>query len=657
MFKKINSVFAFTLLICLTIVLSGYLMVSSESIYFIPPPILDRKIPETKPLTPSELEGIDKFTSEQEFKSYLEEAQLSAGTYMGVEMPSVSPEVQIEAEGKGAAPERVSGTTVQVPGIDEPDIVKTDGEQIYLSSQERFWIQQGTVSPQIYPPPPSQPSKTRIIKSFPPSELGLNSEVDQMGDLLLVEDVLVILSSDEIFGYDVSDPQSPKEKWTMELGEETYLVETRMLEGKIYIITQTKVNSYHPCPIRPLSLEESEIEIKCSDIYHPIIPIPADVTYSVMKLNASDGEVQQSTSFVGSSQNSVVYMSPQNIYITYSFWGDLMEIMVEFLEQEGADLVPSELIERVQEVSSYDLSRQAKFSEFQVIMNNFFNSLGRDERLRVQNELSNRAEQYFQTHAREIQKTGIVRIRLEDSTLRASGEVPGMPLNQFCLDEYQNHLRIATTIGRGFSSMLGTSETANDVYILDKKLEVKGSIKDLGLQERIYSARFIKDKGYLVTYRQIDPFFVLDLSDPHNPQLKGELKIPGYSSYLHSIVKDQILGIGKEGSKVKLSLFDVSNPQNPEEVGKYMVEEYWSEVLSTHHAFLLDKKHQIFFLPGSKGGYIFSYSGNNLEMVRVVSEIQAKRALYINDYLYVIGENEIRVIDENNWEEVNELEF
>ena len=123
----------------------------------------------------------------------------------------------------------------------------------------------------------------------------------------------------------------------------------------------------------------------------------------------------------------------------------------------------------------------------------------------------------------------------------------------------------------------------------------------MGLTERVYSARFIQDKGYVVTFRQTDPFYVLDLSDPASPKLAGELKIPGYSSYLHPITKDKIIGIGKEGQNVKVSLFDASDPANPQEVSKYTLSEYWSDILNTHHAFLMDEKHGVFFLPGLFG--------------------------------------------------------
>jgi len=308
-------------------------------------------------------------------------------------------------------------------------------------------------------------------------------------------------------------------------------------------------------------------------------------------------------------------------------------------------------------LESYEISDQAKYTEFTILMERYYNSLSDDERLRVENEMENRISDYFKLHKRELGKTGIIKIELEKFGISATGDIPGRPLNQFSLDEYQENLRVATTVGEGFWGFGGQRESANDVYVLDKNLKILGSVKDLGLTERIYSVRFIEDKGYLVTFRQIDPFFVLDLSDPEKPELKSQLKIPGYSSYLHPITKDKILGIGKEGSNVKISLFDVSNPENPTEISKYNLDEYWSDILNTHHAFLLDSKHQIFFLPGSRGGYIFSYKENKLELKRAVSDISAKRAIYINDYLYIIGENKIVVLNELNWEKVNELEL
>ena len=247
---------------------------------------------------------------------------------------------------------------------------------------------------------------------------------------------------------------------------------------------------------------------------------------------------------------------------------------------------------------------------------------------------------------------------LKDLNIKSNGSVPGVPLNQFSLDEYDNHLRIATTVGGRWFAGFGTnSETSNDVYVLDKDLKIKGSILDLGVTERIYSARFIGEKGYLVTFRQIDPFYVLDLSNPKSPHMSGELKIPGYSSYLHPIDEDTILGVGMEDRQVKLSLFDVSDPNNPKEIDKYMLDEYGSEALHNHHAFLLDDKHKVFFLPAYQGGYIFSYTGNKISLTKAIADYEVKRALYIDDYFYILAEDAITVLNEEDWTEVNNLDL
>jgi uncharacterized secreted protein with C-terminal beta-propeller domain len=250
---------------------------------------------------------------------------------------------------------------------------------------------------------------------------------------------------------------------------------------------------------------------------------------------------------------------------------------------------------------------------------------------------------------------GIVKIGLDDFNIKATGEVPGSPLNQFSFDEYNGYLRIATTMG---SMMFGTNDqTVSDVNILDNDLKLISSVKDLGKGERIYSVRFVNKMGYVVTFKQVDPFYVLDLSDPKNPQLKGELKIPGFSSYLHPISANRILGVGREDSKVKISLFDVSDPTNPTEISKYLLDEYWTEVQNNHHAFLQDEDHGVFFMPGGQGGYIFSYQNDQLRLEKAVSQTQVKRAVYLDDYLYIISQNQITVLNENNWEKVKELDL
>ncbi|MFN3301628.1 MAG: beta-propeller domain-containing protein [Patescibacteria group bacterium] len=659
--REINSLLAIIFLLILACFISGYFIFLSKSISF---PSWPSLISITKPPFISEskeFKEMKKFASLEDFKSYLAKTETGYTLGFGARMIRALPMVEgLPIKAEKLVPERISETTVQVPGIDEPDIVKTDGQEIYFSpSGEYYWrrfLFGEIIRPKIT-------GETKVIKAFPPENLNLEARIEQKGDLLLTKNILVIFSTDYIYGYNVSDPKTPKKEWEIKIEEKNQILSARLRQDKIYLVTKTQIDTFQPCPIRPLSVGTEPLEIKCFDIYHPTIPLPIDVTYTAMILNPRDGKIEKSVSFVGSSTDSVLYLSENALYLTYSYSGDFLNFYLKFFKEKCQDLIPTWLTEKIEKVAGYEISNQAKLIEFQVLFEKYKNSLSIDERLKIENELQNRLTDYTKINKRELEKTGLIKIDLENFVIEATGNVPGRPLNQFSLDEYQNYLRIATTIGEtwrwgGPVDILPIDrETANDVYVLDKELKIIGAVYDLGLTERIYSVRFLEDKGYLVTFRQTDPFYVLDLTDPTKPSLKGELKIPGYSSYLHPITKDKILGIGKEGNQVKISLFEVSNPEKPIEIAKYNLDEYWSDILNTHHAFLLDNKHEIFFLPGSKGGYIFSYKDNKLELKKAIVGISARRAIYINDYLYIISDNKITVLNEINWEKINELEI
>lgn len=548
----------------------------------------------------------------------------------------------------------MSETNTQVKGIDEPDIIKTDGKNIYFSSgsvgvmpvMERS-IGKGAA----YLPPYS--GKTRVISAFPAADIAVKSNIDKTGDLLLYKDTLTLFSGQQIFGYNIKDPGNPTQKWKIDLDQNTYLTASRLYQGKIYFITQTSINIGNPCPIVPLRINEAGMSIPCTSIYHPEVGIPVDVTYTASVLDPATGKVENNISFVSSAGNSTVYMSGNAIYIAYSYNKDLSGLMYNFFQEKGKDLIPDTILQKLNNLQKLDISAQAKQTELNVIIANYQNTLSADEKLKFNNEMTNRMKDYSKTHLRDFEKTGITKIKTESLAVAATGSVPGHLLNQFSMDEYQDNLRVAITA----SGTLGLADSANDLYILDKDLKNVGSVLNMGVGERIYSARFIEDKGYIVTFKQTDPFYVLDLSDPKNPQLKGELKIPGYSSYLDPIAKNRVLGLGKEGQKVKVSLFDVTSASNPLEADKYTLDEYWSESLDNHHAFLLDDKHQVFFLPGGQGGYVFSYEGDKLSLKKAVSDMQVKRAIYINDFMYILGENKVVILNENTWEAANQLTF
>jgi len=298
-------------------------------------------------------------------------------------------------------------------------------------------------------------------------------------------------------------------------------------------------------------------------------------------------------------------------------------------------------------------------------------------------------------------RTSIHRLHIEGEAIEymASGEVPGMVLNQFSMDEYDGHFRVATTTWG--------DTTGNHVYILDMDLNIVGSVEDLAPGETIYSARFMGERGYLVTFKQVDPLFVIDLSDPNNPRELGYLKVTGYSDYLHPYDENHIIGIGKETTDagefawyqgVKISLFDVSDVNNPQEIDKLEIGDRGTEspVLWDHKAFLFDKSRNLMVMPimlaevdlsdypegvpswayGEpvwQGAYVFDVSlSAGIEEKGQITHIEnfadpeyyyyyspfaVERSLYIGDVLYTISQAKIKMNSLETLAYINEVEL
>ncbi len=232
--------------------------------------------------------------------------------------------------------------------------------------------------------------------------------------------------------------------------------------------------------------------------------------------------------------------------------------------------------------------------------------------------------------------TVVHRVKLEERTLDYAGSnaIEGhlldnnyvgsrgsarFSMSQFAMSEHEGHFRIATT--RGGVSSSGESESDSMVTtfrITEDDFLHAGGVWGLGVGERLYAVRFIGDMGYLVTFKKVDPLYVLDLSNPADPVLKGELKIPGFSTYLHSLDQNRLIGIGFDADDqgdfawtqgFKIALFDVSNPSNPVEVGHRIIGSRgtYSTAIEEHHAFTLDREKGILSLPldlyeGGDGG-------------------------------------------------------
>ena len=208
--------------------------------------------------------------------------------------------------------------------------------------------------------------------------------------------------------------------------------------------------------------------------------------------------------------------------------------------------------------------------------------------------------------------TDIVKISCADGELglAAQGKVKGSLDDQFSMDEKDGYLRVVTTVekygtvqGREAVWEIGSGRS-NALYVLDEKLQVIGSLEGLAEDERIYSARFIGDTAYFVTFRNVDPLFSVDVSDPKHPVLLGALKIPGFSDYLHPYGENLLLGIGYGALEteavncVKLTMFDISDPLKVVEKHTVLLEDYWgSEACRNHRSALVDGERNLIGLP------------------------------------------------------------
>ncbi|WP_344952098.1 beta-propeller domain-containing protein [Sphaerisporangium flaviroseum] len=211
----------------------------------------------------------------------------------------------------------------------------------------------------------------------------------------------------------------------------------------------------------------------------------------------------------------------------------------------------------------------------------------------------------------------------------ASGRVPGRLLNQYSLSDFEGNLRVATTSSS--DEGLPTVKSSSAVYVLNADTLAKvGEVTGLGNGERIYSVRFIGPLGYVVTFKQVDPLYTLDLRDPAQPKVTGELKITGYSAYLHPAGEGRLLGIGQEASDkgrtlgTQVSLFDVRDPANPVRLSQFHKKDSGSEAEWDPHAFLYWPATGLAVLPLSSWGAKTEDSRTSAMVLKVTDDAITK---------------------------------
>ena len=503
-----------------------------------------------------------------------------------------------------------STTNIQVAGVDEADIVKTDGEYIYTLS--------GNV--------------VVIVRAYPPADAEVVARIDFAGahptEIYIAENRLVVLGfqvpsqySDYYVAnfktfaniYDLNDIVHPVllRNLTMTGG----YVSSRMIGHHMYVVVSQPTYMTNDTIILPTIYSNGQVKnITATEIhYSNTTENSYDFTtvFAVNVQNATEAPTYL-TVLLGGTSN--IFVSQTNMYLTFPEWND---------------------------------------------------------------------------------NTSLIRVHLQGTnmTCEANGKVPGRELNQFSMDEYNDYFRIVTR-----SWINGTSQSC--LYILDMNLTVVGRLEGLGLSENLHSSRFMGDRCYLVTFKKTDPLFVINLTDPANPTVLGELKIPGYSDYLHPYDATHIIGVGKETVEasqgdfawyqgIKISLFDVSNVSNPIQVDEYVIGDRgtYSPVLDDHKAFLFDKEKNLLVIPALvyeidksqyphgepwvygtpvwQGAYVFSITADGFELKGKIthgedsgvpeSSYWVMRALYIEDVLYTVSEKKIKLNSLDDLELLEEI--
>ncbi len=448
---------------------------------------------------------------------------------------------------------------------------------------------------------------------------------------------------------------SMKEVGKISSGKNNYIEEFYMLpeEKKVVLICSYKSDSY---------ARDIEPYAPASDRYENSGRTEA-VTYDVGDAaNPTEiGRITQS----GYYDSSRVSDGHLYLFSRYSAWGDIQRNDPKtYIPMVGDEVLPKENIFlppfpegcQYEVVTAVDLAEPDEVTDSKAIFTKGGNLY-----------VSNENIYYYEEEWKEYSDTCTTTIRKLsycDGELKAEGQgsVKGYINDSFSIDEYDGRLRVVTTVG----------EDGNAVYVLDEGLKITGKIEDLAAGERVYSARFFGETGYFVTFRETDPLFSVDFSDPEHPKVLGKLKIPGFSEYLHFYGENKLLGIGMDVDEetqvtggVKLSMFDISDKGDVKEIDKYVIDNlYGTDVAYDYKGVLADaRKNLIGFAGYADGGqkyYLFSYDDEkgfrcHIEEMTNGRGIRAPRGVYIEEVLYVVQGNVIEAYSLESYQKIDDL--
>lgn len=576
-------------------------------------------------------------------------------------------EEQISTQSKNT--KEYSTTNIQVENVDEADITKTDGDYIYSLSENNVIITDVR-----------EPEQTTIVAKI--SE-GTSSTVPE--DLILYKNKLIVIyqniksdfsyyskynnkNTTYVVVYDIANRENPKKVKNYEIQQPYYT--SRCINGRLYVIATGNLRKENDNIITYYKENGKKVDYGCSNIYRiKDLATNSQTILSMLDLN-NLGQPVKVNSYLMDVENS--YISENNIY----------------------------LLDEKYKGSSYSYSygspQISDIFGLEGILG-IFNTGYKDY---------NDTDTGYHTN---IYKFSL----LQDGGIEFAkkAEEKGKTINQFSIDEYNGILRMAIYDSEG-----------SKVVIYDKDMKKMGETESLAEGENMYSSRFIGDRAYLVTYKTIDPLYVIDLSNPFEPKVLGELKIPGYSTYLHPYDENHIIGIGMQTEEkvnrnsygkvvsttatitgMKMALFDITDVNRPVQMSETIIGDNrtTSAILNNHKALLFSKEKQLIAIPVnnykedfkvettaddyetiierynsynkeyvSEGYLVYKINlieGFNLKGIITHNKTNRKysyytnsrllRGLYIEDNLYTISEDYIKVNKIENLEEIKQVEI
>jgi len=542
--------------------------------------------------------------------------------------------VQEAPQEAGASPDH-SDTNVQVEGVQEGDIIKNDGKYIYIKTGEKLKIID------------SNPLNPKVVSTVNVPE---NTSISE---IYIYNNKLVVIGQNNFYyimkGYE--EPAVSAEDKAVD-----YIMPPRYYDDRTNVLVYDISNGEKPVLQRELLLDG----------------------------NYLSGREINGYMYLVTTKSLNIYYDRQDVSLPY--YTNVIKNEKHEFTYDNIRYFPNYIDSRYMYTAGIDLNDSSVEPDVDVYLG------GSDTIYVSEDSLYAAVADYSYDY--NIKQTELYSPRYSTSTVvykyelergninvATQGEVPGTIINQFSMDEHEGLFRIATTTGE-----MWNETSKNNMYILDENLKIKGRLEGLAPGERIYSTRFAGDRVYMVTFRQVDPLYVIDASDPVNPKTAGMLKIPGYSTYLHIVDENHILGFGYD-TKVsewggivtggfKLSLFDVSDIKYPKETFTEVIGEQgtYSELLYNHKALMFSLNKGIMAFPINRttdnyktdfnGAYVYNVDINNISYKTRISHMEGEeylygyevnRIIYIGDYIYTFSENEMQIHSITTNKKINEL--